>query len=298
MDIIYLESFCVVAEYKSFQKASEILQVTQSGITRRIQKLEGELGVKLFHRTPQSVVLTKQGQEFLPFAERLLSIYSEGKRKIHPDNFEEVLTIAAPPTICSYFIPFALKEFKSQNKTRVKLFTNPSQQVLDLLLDHTIDFGLTSVELPNPLIQFEKVFKEEIICVAHPSVAEQYFDGEKIIKYPVPVITSLIQRFPWSYFRDYFMNNSSFQIIAEAHHTPIVDRLTRTGLGVSLLPSSRAIGRFSSDNLVKVIIPDLELPKRDIYMVTLKNQVTKPSVLAFKEIVRNLPASLNSIPFT
>jgi DNA-binding transcriptional LysR family regulator len=297
MEIIYLESFCAVAKYKSFQKATEILQITQSGITRRIQKLEEELEVKLFNRTPQSVLLTKQGQEFLLYAERLLNIYSEGKRKIHPNNFEEILSIAGPPTICSYFIPYALQEFNKHHQTRTKLFTNPSEQVIDLLLDHTIDIGLTSAEFPNPLIHFEKVFEEEIICVAHPVLAEQYFDGEHIINEPIPVITCLIPRAPWNDFQDFFKKDSSFKVVIEAHHIPIVDRLARIGLGITMLPISRVLGSISSDNLVKVTIPNLALPKRDVFMITLKNQVMKPSVLAFKEIVKNLPASLNSIPF-
>ncbi len=82
MDIENLKTFYAVTQYKSFQKAADILLVTQSGISRRIQALENELGVPLLLRTPQSVTLTKQGTDFLPYAERVIHILNEGTKVI------------------------------------------------------------------------------------------------------------------------------------------------------------------------------------------------------------------------
>ena len=64
-----VETFLTLAQTKNFREASEILFITQPTATKHIQKLEKELGIKLFHRSTQAVMLTEAGS-------RLANIWS------------------------------------------------------------------------------------------------------------------------------------------------------------------------------------------------------------------------------
>lgn len=72
----HLDTFIRVADAGSFLKASEKLYISANAITNQINLLEERLGVKLFRRGPQGLVLTEAGQ----------LIYSEAKKMIHQSN--------------------------------------------------------------------------------------------------------------------------------------------------------------------------------------------------------------------
>ncbi len=76
MDFFQLECFCGIVQNKTFTEAAYTLSISQSSLSKQINKLEVELGAKLFFRNKHKVELTVVGQEFLPFARRVLEDYA------------------------------------------------------------------------------------------------------------------------------------------------------------------------------------------------------------------------------
>jgi DNA-binding transcriptional LysR family regulator len=64
MDIQDLQYFLTVCDYRSITKAAEVLHISQPALSRRIQFLEEECGVKLFIRGWRFVELTPAGEHF------------------------------------------------------------------------------------------------------------------------------------------------------------------------------------------------------------------------------------------
>ena len=64
MNTQQLESFIQVAENLNFARAAEVLNITQSAVSRQIHSLEEELGTKLFIRSTRTVALTPAGMSF------------------------------------------------------------------------------------------------------------------------------------------------------------------------------------------------------------------------------------------
>ncbi len=72
LELRLVRYFTVVAEHRNFSRAAADLHVAQPSLSKQIQRLEHRLGVRLFDRTPQGVVLTDAGEAFLPEARTLL----------------------------------------------------------------------------------------------------------------------------------------------------------------------------------------------------------------------------------
>ncbi|MTJ80334.1 MAG: LysR family transcriptional regulator [Telmatospirillum sp.] len=75
LDIQAVQAFLLVAELKSFTRAAEALETTQSAISLRIRRLETSLGRRLLERTPRQVRLSAEGSRFLEPARELMAAH-------------------------------------------------------------------------------------------------------------------------------------------------------------------------------------------------------------------------------
>ncbi|AUG76326.1 LysR family transcriptional regulator [Kitasatospora sp. MMS16-BH015] len=73
LDLAQVRAFVAVAEWRHFRRAAEGLALTQQGLSKRIARLEGELGARLFDREPGGVELTEAGGAFLEPARAALA---------------------------------------------------------------------------------------------------------------------------------------------------------------------------------------------------------------------------------
>ncbi|WP_125588737.1 LysR family transcriptional regulator [Companilactobacillus jidongensis] len=74
MDISQLQTFLRVSEYGSFTKAGEQSFISGTAVMKQINKLENELNIKLFVRTPTGTTLTIEGEKFQPYVKQILKL--------------------------------------------------------------------------------------------------------------------------------------------------------------------------------------------------------------------------------
>lgn len=84
LNIADIEAFTAVAEMRSIARASGRLHLSQPAITRRLQNLEDQLGVKLFDRNSRPIILTPEGQEAYKHAQSVLATAAELQAAITP----------------------------------------------------------------------------------------------------------------------------------------------------------------------------------------------------------------------
>ena len=75
-----------VAKYGSFNEAARQLFVSQSSISTAVKDLENELGITIFLRTSRSTELSPQGEEFMQYNSRLLSVLEEISERYRPQE--------------------------------------------------------------------------------------------------------------------------------------------------------------------------------------------------------------------
>lgn len=82
MNIENIEAFVYINHYGSFNKAADVLYISQPTVTARIQSLERELDCKVFDRLGKQINLTDKGRQFLPYAQQILQVYQNGKHQL------------------------------------------------------------------------------------------------------------------------------------------------------------------------------------------------------------------------
>ncbi len=111
-----LQAFEASARLGSFTRAALELNLTQSAISRQIRDLEALLGVALFDRVRQRVVLSATGQRLLPEAERILDGVSDlALRAASSRDVTGHLTVATLPTFGSRWLMPRLPDFLARH---------------------------------------------------------------------------------------------------------------------------------------------------------------------------------------
>ncbi|MBZ9656610.1 LysR family transcriptional regulator [Phyllobacterium lublinensis] len=115
-DIDILQTFECAARHGSFTQAARELNLTQSAVSRQMSELEGQIGVLLFERVRQRVVLCEAGQKFLPEVRRLLGLTEETMlRAMAASQSGSSLSIATLPTFGSRWLMPRLPDFLSRH---------------------------------------------------------------------------------------------------------------------------------------------------------------------------------------
>ena len=114
MNILKYLAFIRTVEYGSFTKAAEILNYSQSGISRMINDLEKEWEITLLERNRSGVKLTSDGSRLLPYAKGLCNEYQKLQMQI--DNLHGVqsgiIRIGTFSSVATHWLPNIIKAFQ------------------------------------------------------------------------------------------------------------------------------------------------------------------------------------------
>ncbi len=191
-----LEAFVAVCDAASFKRAAADLNISQSALSRRIQKLEQGLGVALIERTTRSFRLTVAATSFRAHAEQLLSSVEEAVLAVgdESDRFDyqrnSTVTVAAVPTATHKVLPRVIKRFRADGENaRVRISDLSAGDVTDAVAAGEADFGITFVGAQEPGLDFKVLMDDAFILAVHrddplasrKSVAWAEVDAERFI---------------------------------------------------------------------------------------------------------------------
>ena len=170
MNTDQLESFIQVAENLNFARAAEILNITQSAVSRQIHSLEEELGTKLLHRTTRTVTLTPAGISFLEDAKNVIGRLKAASQKIqrHQSSNIQILTIGCTDEAILDLLCKVLKSCRAQIPELYPfLKVIPHRSILGLFYQGEIDllFGFQDdIPVKNDVI-YKELFQIPLCCI-------------------------------------------------------------------------------------------------------------------------------------
>ncbi|MDC9813624.1 LysR family transcriptional regulator [Rhizobium binxianense] len=112
MDLSSIEIFLAVASDRSVTRAAKAVGRVPSNVTTRVQQLEEDLGVSLFSRDGKKMTLTREGETFLAYANRLMALALEARQAVRPLAPSGTLRVGTMESTAASRLPAALTQFK------------------------------------------------------------------------------------------------------------------------------------------------------------------------------------------
>ncbi|EKN62716.1 transcriptional regulator [Neobacillus bataviensis LMG 21833] len=148
MQIEQLKYIVSISEYQSFSKAGQALHISQSAISQSVTKLENELGMMIFDRTPAGVKPTEEGKQIIKLAaealHKIAELHNHANQYSHSN--QKHITIGI---VSGIHLPFLPKVFTQLRKEFPHLHINftekRSVEIMEDILNKKIDIGILAI---------------------------------------------------------------------------------------------------------------------------------------------------------
>jgi len=289
-----LRAFVSIGRLGSFTKAADALHATQPALSAQIRELEDALGVKLFDRSTRSVTLKQAGEDLLPVVDNVLgdlgSVVARA-RDVARRNTGRV-TIAALPSLAATLMPTAVAQMRARHPGITVVIKDAlAERIIGLIRADEVDLALTSAPPIDPQLQFTALLTDRMVAVlpnGHPLAEAKIVRLADLLASPMVLmdrdssVRRIVDAACASIGR---MAEPAF----EAAYMSTAIGLVRAGLGATLLPSSAAELRATSD----LTIRDLDTPRieRELGVLKQRRRAYSPAAEAFVAVLTALARS-------
>jgi LysR family hydrogen peroxide-inducible transcriptional activator len=292
MTITQLEYIIAVDTYRHFSLAAEQCFITQPTLSMQIQKLEEDLGTKIFDRSKQPVIPTEIGEEIIRQARNIVHEVKMIDQLIKDRQglLQGELRVGIIPTLAPYLLPMFLQSFLDKYpdvKMKVKEMT--TDMIIEKLKAGRLDAGLLVTPLQDNSIIEYPLFYEEL--VAYVSKSNQAFKKNYILADDIN-LKELWLLEESHCFRSQVMNlcelkklnkdQNNFEYDAGSVET--LRKMVEVNNGITILPELATLD-FSVKQLNMVRHFKSPAPVREVSLVTHRNYVKKKLVDVLKEEV-------------
>ncbi|MDR3365560.1 MAG: hydrogen peroxide-inducible genes activator [Prevotellaceae bacterium] len=171
MNIQQLEYVIAVDTFRHFAKAAEVCCVTQPTLSMMIQKLEDELGVKIFDRTKHPVAPTTIGEQIIAQARVSLKYFRQIKEVAESEQgtAKGSFKLGVIPTIASYLVPTLLhRQHTGYSNVELTLKESTTGNLITEILNGTLDGGVLAGPLNHPGLSEFPVYYEKFYAYVSP----------------------------------------------------------------------------------------------------------------------------------
>ncbi|MBH0332399.1 LysR family transcriptional regulator [Brevibacillus brevis] len=283
MELLQLQYFLTVARMEHVTEAARSLHVTQSSLSKTIQRLEEDLGVPLFDRTGRKLRLNEFGSKFLCRVERALFELEQGKLELRDLSNPEHGTLELAVTTAST-LPNILREFRKKRpdiQFHVQMLT--TQEMVTLLHRGEVDFCLSSPPIQDDDIECEIVFIDPIL-VAVPR-------GHRLADRSIVSLTELKDEsfvgvkkgYGTRDFVDAICKSVGFvpTYVYEGDEPARLIQLVEAEIGIAFIPST---ARDSREQITYLRVENHELV-REIALLWHKSRYISRAAQEFREVV-------------
>jgi LysR family hydrogen peroxide-inducible transcriptional activator len=302
MTLVQLEYIIAVDNYRHFANAADKCFVTQPSLSMQIQKLEEELGLKIFDRSKQPVVPTEAGAAVIEQARKIIA-----ERNIIQEIVQQkkgvitgTLLIGIIPTLAPYLLPLFIQQFiKKYPLVKLVVTELTTELIISRLKEGRIDVGILVTPLDEKGIKEEPLFYEEMM--AYVSKKDKAYKKTYILPTDIdPDNVWLLEE--GHCFRSQIINLCELRKASasgghfdyEAGSIETLRRMVELNDGITILPELATL------NITKQqaqLIRHFRQPKptREVSMVTHRDFVKKRLIELLKQaILDSLPAKIKN----
>ena len=291
MTIQQLEYILAVDQFRHFAKAAEYCRVTQPTLSAMIQKLEDELGVKLFDRAMQPVCPTRVGEKVIAQARAVLAQASQVKEIISEEkrSLSGTFRLAVLPTIAPYLLPrFFPQLMEKYPELDVRVTEMKTKDIRQALRDGEVDAAILASLLEDTALSEEILFYEQF----YGYVSRE----EPLFKHDVIRTSDITGERLWLLdeghcFRDQlvrFCQMEAVKLHQMAYHLGSMEtfmRMVEGGKGITFVPEL-AVSQLSNEQKELVRPFAIPRPTRPIVLTTNKDFIRGSLLSVLKDEIR------------
>lgn len=273
IDLQDLYAFTALCEYGSFRHAADSVCISQSALSRRIEKLESVLGVRLFHRTTRSVRLTQSGRTFAPRVRLLLNDMEDAVNGVSDKLFSDngIVTVACIPSAA-----------------RIRLVDTSAGNVYSSVHNREADFGLSFISSGESDLNFIPLVDEtyQLICRREHPFAQRLFLGWK--EFFNSDYIWLNKSSGNRHLLDQALGRITLRRtpVCETQHVTTMIGMVEAGLGIAAVPSMIFPGSAHPE-LVKINLVE-PVVKRQVGLIRKMGSELSPLALELEKIITGL----------
>lgn len=293
MTLTQLSYIVAVDKYRHFATAAQNIYITQPTLSMQIQKLEEELGVKIFDRSKTPVVPTEIGAKIIEQAKIILSgsKHIEDMVAVKDGMLSGNFRVGIIPTIAPYLVPLFLKAFITRHPEVSLTFEEAlTNDILTGLQEDYFDAGIIATATTHQFFE-EELYLEPFLAyfnINHKLAAKNKIDPDELTDEDVWLLNQ------GHCFRDQALKickqvndkKERRTITFESGNLETLKRLVEQDFGMTLMPYLAATQETPENNFG--IYKEFEdpVPTRKIRLVYSREFLKNNVIHAFSEVIR------------
>jgi len=301
MTLTQLEYMVAVDTYRHFVLAAEKCFVTQPTLSMQLQKLEEELGVKLFDRTKQPVIPTEIGTRIIAQARVVLREAERIQQMINSEKnvMTGELRIGIIPTLAPYVLPTLFKQIRTKYpQLELVIKETITEEVLHELKNNRLDCGLVVTPLKDASIKEDVLFYEELFV--YVSRKNALYDKKYVLPDDInPDQLWLLEE--GHCFRSQVLNLCELRKSADLHfkyatgNIETLKRMVDKSDGLTILPEL-AVMELNKNQMKLVKRLKDPAPAREVSLVTHRDHIKTKLIQTLKdEILEMVPKQMRQL---
>jgi LysR family glycine cleavage system transcriptional activator len=275
-----LKAFEAAARSESFTRAAEELNVTQGAVSHQVKALEEILGVKLFNRERQRLVITEAGREYLAVVRDALDRIAVGTERLVQRQTSGVLTVSTSPDFAAKWLVHRLGRFAEAHPD-IDLRVSATIQQVDFARED-VDLALRHGDGNWAGLDTVRLCPEQLFPVCAPKLVSgrnRITKAADLLKFP------LLRLEDWKNWSRWF---DAAGVTATAVPGPVLNRASMLidaavdGQGIALARTTLAAWDLINGRLVKPIDVSLRL-SNTYWIVCPKATSALPKIKVFRE---------------
>lgn len=287
-----LEAFVWTARLGTVHAASRHLHITQPAVSHRIRDLEEELGIQLFERQNQRLLLTDLGRNVLVYADRVMSSAQEMARLDLKRTITGLIRMGVDESCAMVGMPQVLQEIKdSYPALRVDLTVGSGAQLLHKINNHELDVALHTGQSPQPDVTSQFIGLTQHLWVAAPGLAlpEGDFIPAHTVNYRI-VCNAPPSTLHASASRWFASDGYTFEEYSACNSLSLMVSLVVSGHAIAILPASITRPHVAA-KAMKVLPARPEVPLVPYYFSYLAHHRSETTARIQDIALRNLQAA-------
>jgi len=291
MTITQLKYVLSVAEYQNFTIAAEHSFVTQPTLSMQIQKLEEELGAKIFNRATKPIELTEVGRKIVEQAKIIVDESNRITDIVHQQKgyIGGEFKLGIIPTVMPTLLPMFLNNFtKKYPKVKLIIEELTTEDIVRKLTDGHIDAAIAATPLENEAIKERPLYYEPFVGLipkGHRLFKQNFLEVDDLD------LDEILLLEDGHCFKDSVLNlcksnksdtNFHFQLQSGSFDTLV--KLSKEGFGMTLIPYLQTLDLSEKD---KEFLREFKAPQpaREISLLYHKSQLKMQLIEALKTTI-------------